>query len=128
MKKDRSLSELQMEIMRVLWDSGEATVAEVQTALQEQNRELAPTTVATMLSRLEKRSLITHRTENRQYVYRALVSERDVRRSMVRDLIGQLFQGDVKALVSHLVRESEIDATDLNELKKMIAEKEEKAK
>ena len=61
-------------------------------------------------------------------VYRALVSERDVRRSMVRDLIGQLFQGDVKALVSHLVRESEIDATDLNELKKMIAEKEEKAK
>ena len=117
-----------MEIMRVLWDSGEATVAEVQTALQEQNRELAPTTVATMLSRLEKRNLITHRTENRQYVYRALVSERDVRRSMVRDLIGQLFQGDVKALVSHLVRESEIDATDLNELKKMIAEKEEKAK
>lgn len=128
MKKDPTLSELQMAIMRVLWDSGEATVAEVQNALQAQNRELAPTTVATMLSRLEKRSLITHRTENRQYVYRALVSEREVRRSMVRDLIGQLFQGDVKALVSHLVRESEIDETDLNELKKMIAEKERKSK
>lgn len=128
MKKDPTLSELQMAIMRVLWDSGEATVAEVQTVLQTQNRELAPTTVATMLSRLEKRSLLTHRTENRQYVYRPLVSEREVRRSMVRDLVGQLFQGDVKALVSHLVRESEIDETDLNELKKMIAEKEEKSK
>ena len=54
--------------------------------------------------------------------------QRDENMAMVRDLIGQLFQGDVKALVSHLVRESEIDATDLNELKKMIAEKEEKAK
>lgn len=128
MKKDPTLSELQMAIMRVLWDSGEATVAEVQAALQAQNRELAPTTVATMLSRLEKRSLLTHRTENRQYVYRALVSEREVRRSMVRDLVGQLFQGDVKALVSHLVRESEIDETDLNELKAMIAEKERKSK
>ena len=124
MPKDKTLSELQMAIMRVLWELQEASVSEVHNTLIQQNRELAPTTVSTMLSRLEKRGLISHRTESRQYIYSPLVSETEVRRSMVRDLVGRLFQGDVAAMVSHLVQESDIADDDLENIKSLIDEKE----
>ena len=124
-KKDITLSEQQMEIMRVLWRGGEATVQDVREALSK-DKPLATTTVATMLSRLEKRGIIDHKTEERQYVYFPLVSENEVRRSMVKDLVSNVFRGDFAALMSHLVKESEIDPDDLESLKQMIDEQEKK--
>ncbi|MCB0263622.1 MAG: BlaI/MecI/CopY family transcriptional regulator [Calditrichia bacterium] len=124
-KKDITLSEQQMEIMRVLWRGGEATVQDVREALSK-DKPLATTTVATMLSRLEKRGIIDHKTDERQYVYFPLVSENEVRRSMVKDLVSNVFRGDFAALMSHLVKESEIDPDDLESLKQMIDEQEKK--
>ena len=66
----------QLEILRVLWERSEATVVEIHRALQAE-RPLAATTIATLLSRLEKRGLVAYRTEGRQYVYRAVLQERD---------------------------------------------------
>lgn len=128
MQDDKHLSDLQMDIMRVLWQSGEASVSTVHEALQK-SRELAPTTVATLLSRLEKRGLITHRSEGRQYIYRATTSEGEIKRSMVGDLIKRLFHGDSSALVSHLVKSSRISADDLDTIKTLIqsAEKQQEA-
>ncbi len=125
MTKDKTLSEIQMEIMRILWDSGEATVADVHKKLGE-SRELAPTTVATMLTRLEKRDLINHRTEGRQYFYFPQISEKEIRQSMVKELVSRVFRGDFKALVSHLVKEPEIDGEDLNAIKEIIKSQEKK--
>jgi predicted transcriptional regulator len=113
------LGDLQYAIMRILWDRGEATTADVHAALLDE-RGLAPTTIATMLSKMEKKGVITHRTEGRQYVYRALVEERDVRRSMVSELIRRAFQGDAAALVNHLLNELDIDPEELDRLKDMI--------
>lgn len=124
-KKDITLSEQQMEIMRVLWRGGEATVQDVREALSK-DKPLATTTVATMLSRLEKRGIIDHKTDDRQYVYFPLVSENEVRRSMVKDLVSNVFRGDFAALMNHLVKESEIDPDDLESLKQMIDEQEKK--
>ncbi|HEX7048763.1 MAG TPA: BlaI/MecI/CopY family transcriptional regulator [Longimicrobiales bacterium] len=121
-----SLTELQLALMRVLWERGEATVVAVQEAL-EPERRLAQSTVATLLSRLEKRGLVTHRTESRQYVYRALVTEQEVRRSMVRafaELADDLFRGDVAALVSHLLTAQEVAPADLARVKALIEAKE----
>ena len=64
----------QLAVMRLLWQRREATVAEVQQAL-ETDPPLAYSTVATVLSRMERKGLITHRVEDRQYYYRAVVSE-----------------------------------------------------
>ena len=119
MQDDKHLSELQMDIMRILWKTGEAGVSAVHEALQGA-RDLAPTTVATLLTRLEKRGLITHRTEGRQYLYSANISEGEVRKSMVGDLIKRLFHGDSSALVSHLVKSSQISHDDLDLIKEMI--------
>ncbi len=124
MSKDKSLSDLQAAIMRILWESGEATVSEVHQSLSS-DKSLATTTVATMLSRLEKRGLIHHLTEGRQYLYYPLVSEEEVRTSMVGDLVKRIFKGNFSALASHLLKESDMSAQELEQLKKMIADKEE---
>ena len=120
---DVALSELQITLMRVLWRNGETSVSDVAAALAEE-RGLKYTTVATLLSRLEKRGVVKKRREGRQLVYRALVSEPQVRRSMVADLIGSLFGGDAKELVAHLVSESDIAPGDLERVRKRLAKPE----
>lgn len=121
-----SLTELQLALMRVLWERHEATVVEVQEAL-EPERRLAQSTVATLLSRLEKKGVLSHRVEGRQYVYRAVVSEAEVRGSMVRELgvlARRLFQGDVAALVSHLLTAQDVAPGDLSRVRELIEARE----
>jgi predicted transcriptional regulator len=121
------LSELQLAVMRVLWQRKKAAVTEVQEAL-EAERGLALTTVATVLTRLEKAGLVAHRAAGRHYVYRPTVSEEEVRRSMVSVLAERLFEGDVAALVSHLVNAREIKPGDLARVKQLIEAKEREGK
>jgi len=109
--------------MRILWDRAEATVLEVQTHLRPE-RDLAQTTIATLLSRLEKRAVVEHRLDGRQFVYRPLVTEQDVRRSMVSELTTLLFDGSSTALMSHLLRSREMQPGDLDRVKRLIAEAE----
>jgi predicted transcriptional regulator len=118
-----SLTDLQLAIMRVLWDRAEATVVEVQTRLRPE-RDLAQTTIATLLSRLEKRGVVEHRLDGRQFVYRPLVTEQEVRRSMVSELTTLLFDGSPEALMSHLLRSREMAPGDLDRVKRMIADAE----
>lgn len=125
-----SLTELQLGLLRVLWERGEATVLEVQEALRPERR-LAQSTVATLLSRLEKKGLLSHRVEGRQYVYRPTVSEAEVKRSMVgqlMELAGGLFRGDVVALVSHLLTAEDVAAGDLARVKALIEARERELK
>ncbi len=121
------LSSLQMSVMRILWARGEATVADVHADLQRE-RVLAPTTIATVLSRLEAYGLVRHHTEERRYVYRPLVSEAQVRRSMVADLVDRLFQGDPSAMINHLLTESSVDETELDAIKALIKAREQNGK
>ena len=85
-------------------------------------RDRALTTIATMLTKMEKRKLVAHHSEGRQFVYRALVSESQVRRSMISELSSKLFGGNITALVSHLLQEHEIDAAEVERLRSLIAE------
>lgn len=122
---DHHLGDLQLAIMRILWSQGEASVADVHEAL-EPERGLALTTIATMLAKMEKKGVVDHRAEGRRFIYRPTVSEGQVRRSMVSDLTSQLFRGDVFALVNHLLSEHEIDARELDQLRSLIAAKEDR--
>ena len=121
-----SLTELQLAIIKVLWERGEAAVLDLHDALRGERR-IAQSTVATLLTRMEKKGLVDHRQEGRQYLYRARVEEGHVRRSVIAEfseLAGRLFEGDVTAMVSHLLRESDVEADDLARLKALIAERE----
>ena len=106
-KRKIQLSELQLAVMRELWRRGEAATAEVAAALAAE-RGLAHTTVATLLTRLEKRGVVGTRRDGRALLYRPRVSEDDVRRSMVAELVATLFRGDSTALLAHLVSEDEV--------------------
>lgn len=127
MGSGHQLSDQQLAFMRVLWDLGEATAADVHAALVEQGQRLAPTTVATTLTRLEKRALVGHRARGRQYVYRALVAEHEARRSMLVRLTDFFFSGDTTALVTHLT-DAGIGEADLKEVQKMIRDREVESK
>ncbi len=121
-ERDIALSELQIAVVRVLWRNGETSVTDIAKVLGDE-RGLKHTTVATLLTRLEKRGVVEQRREGRQLIYRALVSEPQVRRSMVADLVGSLFGGDSRELVAHLVRESDLAPGDLENLRKRLARK-----
>jgi predicted transcriptional regulator len=114
-----SLSALQLSLMRALWSAGQATVAEVVQALREE-RALAHTTVSTLLTRLEKRGIVEAGREGRQIVYRPLITESQVRQSMVSGLLENLFEGRASDLLSHLIKREEIDAEDLARIRQLL--------
>jgi BlaI family penicillinase repressor len=120
------LSDQQLAFMRVLWSLGEATTQQVHQALVDDGHALAPTTVATVLARLERRGLITHRTRGRQFVFSARVSESQVRRSMLARLTDFFFGGDTAALVSHLAEDRSLSEDDLQHIKQLLAERDTK--
>jgi len=117
---DPQLSDLQLALLRVLWDRGEATAAEVHEALRDLDRALAPTTVATLLTRLEKRGLVRHASRGRAYVYRAAVPEHEVRRTMLTKLTDYFFAGDPAALVSHLLGGREVTPEELAAIHRLV--------
>lgn len=121
------LADLQLAIMHVLWDRGEATVGDVQKGLQP-DRTLAYTTVGTMLARLERDGQVTHRTDGRVHVYRAIVPREKVSRSMVSDLAHRLCPGDITQLVCHLLDECDVSRDELSALKSLIRQKEQELK
>jgi len=119
MPDKQPLTELQIAILRLLWDQGELTVAQLWEQLYAE-RKLAQTTIATIVARLQRRHILARRMKDKQFVYRALVTEPDVQHSMVSELTERLFAGDVTALVSHLLSDRDMTPGDLARVRKMI--------
>jgi predicted transcriptional regulator len=116
---------VQLRILRELWQRGEATVADIHAAMYRETGA-ALTTVATMLKKMEKKGVVTHRVEDRRHIYRTTVTEDAVKRSMVADLTARLFDGDATALVSHLLSEHDIESDDVAAIKKLLAARQKK--
>jgi len=127
MSKKHRPAELQLAIMQVLWNRGEATVAAVREALEDE-RLLAYTTVSTMLTKMERNGQVRHRNEGRLLVYRPAVREEAVSKSMVSDLVTRLFRGDVTQMVSHLLDGCDADSEEIARLRVLIQEKERDAR
>jgi predicted transcriptional regulator len=121
-----ALTELQLAIMKLLWERPGQGVQEMHEALLRERR-IAQSTVATLLSRMEKRGLVARRAEGRQHLFRATVDEAQVRRSVVAEftsLAGRLFEGDVATMVSHLLTARDVDPEDLERIRAVIAARE----
>lgn len=118
MSGDVKLSEQQYKLLSILWASGEASAKEVQAAFVSQ--PLAHTTIATMLTRLEKKGVLSSHTRGRERVYKPLVDESLVKKSMVSSLVSTFFKGDNKALLAHLIHEGEINSHEMESLRALI--------
>ena len=91
-KQTHRLGDLQLKIMKVLWEKSEASVPEIHETLQTE-KELAYTTIATMLRKMEARGLVKHRVEERKFIYAASVREDAVSKKMTEHLLDHLFEG-----------------------------------
>lgn len=118
-KRGSSVGDLQLAIMTVLWEEGEATVARVHERLHPARR-LAHSTIATMLRKMEARGLVDHRQDGRQFVFKPLRDRAEIHRGMVGQLVDRLFSGDPLALVDHLIREGEVGFDDLEALRERV--------
>ena len=118
-KKRQRPGDLQIAVMQVLWDRGEATLTDIRAALG-QDRPVASTTIATVLSRLEHAGLIAHGGGDRSRVWTPKVARVDFQRTHIQSLVDRLFGGRASALVAHLVRDTEIDDEELDDLRRML--------
>jgi predicted transcriptional regulator len=124
MKKQQThrLGDLQLRIMKVLWDRQEATVSQVLDALPNAP-DLAYTPIATMLRKMEARGLVAHRAEGRSFIYCPKVAEAEVSRSMADHLVDRLFEGSLTQVVSHLLSTREVSREELAKLERLISER-----
>jgi BlaI family transcriptional regulator, penicillinase repressor len=120
-RKSEQMTPLELEIMQVLWQNGPMTVQAVQRELK---RELAYTTVQTMLTVLHRKRRVKRTLKDKAYVYRPAVSQQKFTGHAVRDLIDRLFGGSAEGLVVNLLQEKHLTPERLATLHKLI-EKEE---
>ena len=120
-KRTYRLGDLQLRIMRILWYTGPASVAHVRRKLE--GDDLAYTTVATMLRKMEARGLVRHRQHQRRFIYEPAVSAADVTRSMTHDMVDRLFEGSLTDAVSHLLETREVSPEELDRLEHLIQER-----
>lgn len=123
-RKTERLTPLELEIMQVLWETG---AANVQTVQQRLKRELAYTTVQTMLNILHRKGKVKRTLKDRAYFYKPAVSRRQVVRQAVNDLVEHLFGGSVENLVMSLVETKHLTAEKMARLNKLLKESEEES-
>ena len=120
---DQRPSGLQLSLLRALWDQGEGTVQSIKQALGGE-RPLAATTVATLLRRLEKRGLVSHRTEGRSFVYRAEKTAEEVEKTLLTGFMNDLYGGKAEALFARLLASDLVPDEDLARIRRLIEERE----
>jgi BlaI family transcriptional regulator, penicillinase repressor len=117
--KSERLTPLELEIMKVLWDEGPATVQAVQQKLPREPR-LAYTTVQTMLNVLHRKGKVDRTLKQRAYEYRASLSRHKAVRQTTRDVIDRLFGGSAESLVMSLVETRQLSPEKLAELTRLV--------
>jgi BlaI family transcriptional regulator, penicillinase repressor len=116
------LTDLENEVMRVVWDSGPCSVEAVYDVVS-QTRDLKETTVRTLLRRLEQKGYLRHETEGRAYLYRATEAPRSLAARAVRQIIDRFCQGSVEELVSGMVDAKAISKDELSRLEEFARER-----
>ena len=114
-----TLGSVQLRIMRVLWDEGEATAREITDSLSRA-KPIAHSTVQTLLRKLETKKVVTHEQRDRTFVFRALVAESEVTRTAAQDLRSRVFQGSISGLVAHLLDGEEVTPDEMKRLRELI--------
>jgi BlaI family penicillinase repressor len=115
----RDLTDLQLALLGVLWDRREATIGEVYDSLRD-HTGVTRKTVATLMSRLEKRGVVRHRTVSNEGVYTATVSRRAVLISRMVAVLGAVFESPTKRPAPHAVERGEVRAGDVARLRALL--------
>lgn len=113
------VGKVQLQIMQVLWERGEATAREITDTLC-QTAPIAHSTVQTLLRKLEMKDAVAHEMRDRVFVFRPLSQQSEVTQTAARDLLTRVFGGSVYGLVSHLLKHETISDDELKRLRELI--------
>ncbi len=120
--KRPTISPAETEVLRLVWDSKEATVQQVYDALPV-NRKVTYVTVATLMRRLEEKGYIKHRVRGKAFVYTPSAKKEQVIKRTIGDLVQRLFGGNPVPLMQHLALHSEISDEEIEKLKNLAKKK-----
>ena len=123
-RKTRTLTEVELEFMQVLWTGGEMTTEEVRERLGAQGRDLADGSIRKVLSILVDKGYLVRRREGRGFLYRSEVPESQASRSMVMDLLRRVFGGSAALMVAALLDSHAVPPKDLEQIRRLIAKHE----
>ena len=112
-----AFTDRELDVMSVLWDLGDATVAEARARLSD---KLAYTTVLTVLRTLEQKGYVGHTGEGRAHRYHPLVKREAAGRNALRRLLEKVFQGSPELLMTHLVSDKNLSDEELRRLRKLL--------
>jgi predicted transcriptional regulator len=117
-RKSPTLTEVELELMDVLWDKGQATVSEIVESLPDSR--LAYSSVLTMMRILEQKGYVEHEKEGRAFVYRPLVNRQQAQKSVIGYLLKRFFNNSPELLVVNLLEHEDVTPAEVRRLKKMI--------
>ena len=122
--KSDTLTGQELEIMKVIWPRGQATVREVYDELKER-RTIAYTTVQTMMNILETKGHLKREAGEKANTYVPVRPQQAVVKSMVREFVDRVFDGSTRPLLVHLLKEKGLTERERRELQKLLDKKEE---
>jgi predicted transcriptional regulator len=118
--KPKLLTEVELELMQAVWSIGsECTVKDVQAALP-QERDLAYTSVATMLKILEQKSFLTVHRQDRALTYSASISRSEYEATSLKHMAENVFQGSPGSMVMKLLNEAELSKEELQNIRNLL--------
>jgi len=114
------LSRSELEVLNVLWERGRGTVRDVLTDLHQRGRRVAYTTVLTFLTRLEQKGYVATDKSALAYIYRPAIARDRIRRSRLRTLIQQFYNGSACPLVLQLMEHESFTPEEVAQLQQLI--------
>ena len=123
-RKSRTLTEVELEFMQVVWQAGEMTPEEVLEQLRRQGRDLSDGSVRKILSILVTKGYLSRRPEGRTFRYRAEVPKHRANRSLLMDLVNRAFAGSPALMVAALLDGPRLSDKDLKKIKQLISQRE----
>src|SRR3954451_545386 len=121
-KRPLSIPDSELDVLKVLWDRGQATVREVLETLRSAGRQWSYATVATLLDRLETKGVVTSDRSELAFVYRPAITTQEVRQKRLNSLVDKLYQGEPGLLVLHLLKSHPLDARQAKEVRAVLEE------
>ena len=115
--KEKVLHRLDLEVMKEIWKRGQATVNDV---LDNIDRKLAYTTIASTMKSLEKKGFLSYQVVGRTFLYKPLVKESEFSHSMLSNLMERFFDNSAEKLVNTLLEVEQLDATEHERLQQLI--------
>jgi BlaI family transcriptional regulator, penicillinase repressor len=121
--KSEHPTELELQILKVLWQRSPLPVREVRDALAAAGRDLAHTSVITTLNVMVRKKYLRRSMRGNACMFQPRISWEEASRRMLGDMLGRVFDGSAKAVVLGLFDCAELDAADLDELRRLIDQK-----